>query len=64
MSTKTYTEIPVEQTKRTERERKKYTHSQTSRLENPEEFQLHLNHEKFLFLTVLLLFPQFKMPYW
>jgi hypothetical protein len=24
----------------------------------------HHNHEKFLFLTVLLLFAQFKMHYW
>jgi hypothetical protein len=30
-----------------QRERKdKYTYSQTSRLENPEELQLHHNHEK------------------
>jgi hypothetical protein len=28
---------------------------QTSRLENPEELQLNYNHEKFLFLTALLL---------
>jgi hypothetical protein len=62
MSTKTYTEIPDEQTKRTEREKKKY--SQTSRLENPEELQLNHNYKKFLFLTVLLLFVQFKMHYW
>jgi hypothetical protein len=46
-----------------EREREK-TYSQTSRLENPEELQLHQNHEKFLFLTVLLLFAQCKMHYW
>jgi hypothetical protein len=45
-----------------EREEKKY--SQTSRLETPEELQLHHNHEKFLFLTVLLLFAQCKMKYW
>jgi hypothetical protein len=47
-----------------QRERKKNTNSQTSRLENPEELQLHQNHEKFLFLTVLLLFAQCKMNYW
>jgi hypothetical protein len=46
-----------------ERERKN-TYSQTSRLETPEELQLHQNHEKFLFLTVLLLFAQCKMHYW
>jgi hypothetical protein len=40
---------------------KKNTYSQTSRLENPEELQLHHNHEKFLFLTVLLLLAQFTM---
>jgi hypothetical protein len=55
MSTKTYTEIPDEQTKRTKKE-KSNTHSQTSQLENPEELQLHHNHKKILFLTVLLLF--------
>jgi hypothetical protein len=36
----------------------------TSRLENPEELQLHHNHENFLFLTVLLLFAQCKMQNW
>jgi hypothetical protein len=46
-----------------ERERKN-TYSQTSRLETLEELQLHHNHEKFLFLTVLLLFAQCKMHYW
>jgi hypothetical protein len=44
---KTYTKAPGEQTKLTERE-KKNTYSQTSRLENPEELELHHNHEKFL----------------
>jgi hypothetical protein len=43
---------------------KKNTYSQTSRIENPEELQLHHNHEKILFLTVLLLFAQCKMQYW
>jgi hypothetical protein len=48
-----------------EREReKKNTYSQTSRLETPEELQLHQNHENFLFLTVLLLFAKYKMHYW
>jgi hypothetical protein len=46
-----------------ERERKN-TYSQTSRLETPEELQLHQNHEKFLFSTVLLLYAQYKMHYW
>jgi hypothetical protein len=63
MSTKTYTENPDEQTKWTERERKN-THSQTSRLENPEELQLHHNHEKVLFSTLLLLSAQCKVHYW
>jgi hypothetical protein len=34
---------------------KKYIQSD-QRLENPEELQLDQNHEKFLFLTVLLIF--------
>jgi hypothetical protein len=42
----------------------KNTYSQTSRLENQEELQPHHNHEKFLFLTVLLLFALCKMHYW
>jgi hypothetical protein len=46
------------------REREKNAYSQTSRLEPPEELQLHRNHEKFLFLTVLSLFAQCKMHYW
>jgi hypothetical protein len=46
-----------------EREKKK-TNSQTSRLETPQELQLHQNHEKFLFLNFLLLFAQCKMHYW
>jgi hypothetical protein len=54
---------PDEQTKWTEREWKN-TYSQTSRLENLEELQLHHNLEKFLFLTVLSLFAQCKMHYW
>jgi hypothetical protein len=36
----------------------------TSRLENPEELQVHHNYEKFLFLTVMLLFEQCKMNDW
>jgi hypothetical protein len=47
-----------------QKEREKNAYSQTSRLETPEELQLHHNHEKFLFLTVLLLFAQCKMHYW
>jgi hypothetical protein len=54
---------PDKRTKLTKRERKN-KYSQTSRLENPEELQLHHNHEKLLFLTVLLLFAQCKMHYW
>jgi hypothetical protein len=46
------------------KERKKKAFSQNSRLENPEEIQLHHNHEKILFLTALLLFEQCKMHYW
>jgi hypothetical protein len=46
------------------RKREKKTYSQTSRLENPEELQLHHNHEKFLFLTVLSLFAECKMNQW
>jgi hypothetical protein len=51
------------QNEQKEREREN-THSQISRLEIPEELQLHHNHEKLLFLTVLLLFAQRKMHYW
>jgi hypothetical protein len=43
------------------KKREKNTYNQTSQLETPEELQLHHNHEKFLFLTVLLLFVQYKM---
>jgi hypothetical protein len=50
---------PDEQTKREEN-----TYSQTSRLETPEGLQLHHNHEKVLFLTVLSLFAQCKMHNW
>jgi hypothetical protein len=46
------------------REKKKNYMLSDQRLENPEELQLHHNHEKFLFLTVLLLFAQCKMNYW
>jgi hypothetical protein len=63
MSTKTQTKTSDEQSKLKEREKKK-TYSQTSRLDNPEELQLHHNHEKILFLTVLLFFAQFKMKCW
>jgi hypothetical protein len=50
--------------KQNEQKERKKTYSQTSRLENPEELQQHHNHEKFLFLTVLLLFAQSKMNHW
>jgi hypothetical protein len=46
------------------RKREINTYSQTSRLETLEGLQLDYNHEKFLFLAVLLLFAQFKMHYW
>jgi hypothetical protein len=60
---KNFTENPDKQTKMNKkREEKKYSH--TSRLENLEELQLHHYHEKFLFLTVLLLFAQCKLNYW
>jgi hypothetical protein len=63
MSTETSTENPDEKTKWIERQRKN-TNSQTNRLVNPEELQLHHNHGKFLFLTVLLLFAQCNLYYW
>jgi hypothetical protein len=50
--------------KQNEQKERKNTYSQTSRLANPEELQLHQNHEKFLFLNMLLLFAQFKTHYW
>jgi hypothetical protein len=56
---KTSTENSDEQTKI---EKNKY--SQIGRLENPEELQLHHDQEKFLFLTVLLLFAQCEMHDW
>jgi hypothetical protein len=47
------------------RERNKNTYSQTSRLENPEELQLHHNHEKFLFLRVCAVaLCTMKNAYW
>jgi hypothetical protein len=42
------------------KKREKNTYSQTSRLENPEELQLHHNHEELLFLILLLLFEKLK----
>jgi hypothetical protein len=50
--------------KQNEQKERKNTYSQISRLETPEELQLHQNREKILFLTVLLLFAQCKMHYW
>jgi hypothetical protein len=50
------------QNERKKRKQKKY--SQTSRLENPEELELHHNREQVLFFTVMLLFVQCKMHYW
>jgi hypothetical protein len=63
MSTKKFTETSDEQANWKKRE-KSTTYSQTSRLENPEELQLHHNHEKFLFLTGLLHFSRCKIRYW
>jgi hypothetical protein len=39
-------------------------YSQTSRLENLEELQLHHNHEKVPVFTVLLLFALCKLIFW
>jgi hypothetical protein len=50
--------------KKNEQKERENAYSQTSRLETPEEFQLHHNHEDFLFLTVLSLFAQYKIHYW
>jgi hypothetical protein len=50
--------------KQNEQKERKNTYSQTSRLKNPEELQLHHYHEKFLILTVLLLVAQCKMNFW
>jgi hypothetical protein len=47
-----------------EQKERKHSHSQTCRMKNSEELQLNHDHEKFLFLNVLLLFAQFKMHYW
>jgi hypothetical protein len=46
----------LQMSKQNEQKERKIEYSQTSRLEIPEEVQLHPNHEKFLFLTVLSLF--------
>jgi hypothetical protein len=50
--------------KQNEQKERENTYRQTSRLENPEELQLHHNHRKFRFLTVLLLVARCKMHYW
>jgi hypothetical protein len=47
-----------------QKEREKIHTVKTSRLETPEELQLHHNHEKNLFLIVPSLFAQCKMHYW
>jgi hypothetical protein len=54
----------LQMSKQNEQKEREKTYNQTSRLENPEELQLHHNHEKILFLTVLSLFAQYKMNYW
>jgi hypothetical protein len=46
--------------KQNEQKEREKIHSQTSRLDNPEELQLHHDHEKYLFLAVLLLFAKCK----
>jgi hypothetical protein len=43
-----------------QKERKKIQTVRPASFKNPEELQLHHNHEKFLFLTMLLLFAQCK----
>jgi hypothetical protein len=52
--------------KQNEQKERKNTYSQTSRLQTPEELQLHHNQgkKKILFLTVLLLFAQREMRHW
>jgi hypothetical protein len=50
--------------KQKEEKERKNTYRRTSQLENPEERQLHHNHEKIQFLTLLLLFAQCKMNHW
>jgi hypothetical protein len=52
-----------QQTKWTEREKKIHTVRPAS-LETRRSFSKNHNHEKFLFLTVLLLFAQCKIHYW
>jgi hypothetical protein len=47
-----------------EHRKRKNTYSQTSQLEISKELQLLHKHEKFLYLTVLLLFAQHKMHFW
>jgi hypothetical protein len=47
-----------------QKEREKMHTVRPAGLKPPEELQLHHNHEKFLFLTVLSLFAQCKMHYW
>jgi hypothetical protein len=48
-----------------QKEIKEKTYSQSSRLENPEELQLHHTVPTTIsFFTVLLLFAQCKMRYW
>jgi hypothetical protein len=51
----------LQMSKQNEHKERENTYSQTSRLGTPEELQLHHNHEKVLFLTVLLLFAQCEM---
>jgi hypothetical protein len=51
-----------EQLKRTTKDI--YKHSQISRLEKPKGRQLHHNHKKVLFMTLMLLFEQCKERSW
>jgi hypothetical protein len=42
-------EMPTQMSKQNEQKERKNTHSQTSRLETPEELQLHHNHKNSCF---------------
>jgi hypothetical protein len=49
--------------KQNEQKERKVRTVRPAGLKTPEELQLHHNHEKFLFLTVLSLFAQCEMHY-
>jgi hypothetical protein len=46
------------------KKREKYIYIQTSWLENPEELQLHHNHEKIQFLIVAVALCAMQNEYW